>query len=82
MGRGRDKITTKDARVLTGGHTVADHAELSRITASINAKSKDIKKGAKAGGGARGSPNEITKSKVLAKLKKSRVAVSTYRINK
>ena len=66
--------------MLTGGHTVADHAELSRLESAINSKSKVIKKNS--GKTAKGTSHEITKAKVLAKLKTSRVAVSTYRINK
>ena len=80
MSRGRDKITTKDARVLTGGQTVADHAELSKMQSKINDRSKTIKKGGKKD--AKGTSHEITKEKVRAKLAKARVAVSTYRINK
>ena len=79
LGRGKDKISTKDARVLTGGQTVADHAELSRLQAQlkVNDRSKAIKKNS-----AKGTSHEITKAKVLGKLKKARVAVSTQRINK
>ena len=74
LGRGKDKISTKDARVLTGGQTVADHAELSRLQAQlkVNDRSKAIKKNS-----AKGTSHEITKAKVLGKLKKARVAVST-----
>jgi len=75
-GRGKDKITTKDARVLTGGRTVADHAELSKVSD----RSKTIKKGGKRD--AKGTSHEITSAKVRAKLAKARVAVSTYRINR
>ena len=70
----------KDARVLTGGRTVADHVELSKLESSLNQRSKVIKKDK--GKTAKGTSHEITKAKVLAKLKNSRVAVSTYRINK
>ena len=82
-GKAADRITTKDARVLTGGQTVADHAELSRLESKLNERSKAIKKGGGASKkNAKGTSHELTKAKVLAKLKKSRVAVSTYRINK
>ena len=78
-GRDRDKITTKDARVLIGGRTVADHSELSKLPhQGVNDRSKTIKKGGKRGG----NSHEITKEQVRAKLAKARVAVSTYRINK
>ena len=79
FGRDKDKISTKDARVLTGGQTVADHAELGRLQAKMNERSKVIKKNKNT---AEGTSNELTKAKVMAKLKKSRVAISTYRINK
>ena len=72
----KDKITTKDARVLMSGRTVADHAELSKISD----RSKAIKKGGKRD--AKGTSHEITRAKVQAKLAKARVAVSTYRINR
>ena len=75
-GRAKDKITTKDARVLMGGRTVAENADLSRVSD----RSKAIKKGGKKD--AKGTSHEITKEKVRAKLAKSRVAVSTYRINR
>ena len=65
--------------MLTGGQTVADHAELSKFTDKMNERSKVIKKDRKT---AKGTSHEITKAKVMAKLKKARVAVSTYRINK
>ena len=82
MKRGKgDRITTKDARVLTGGQTVADHSELSRLESKLNERSKGIKKGASKKT-AKGTSHELTRVKVLEKLKKSRVAVSTYRINK
>ena len=81
MHRGKDKITTKDARVLTGGQTVADHAELSRLESQLNQRSKAIKKQGTARN-ALGTSHEITKAKVMAKLAKSRVAVSTQRIVK
>ena len=61
--------------MLTGGQTVADHKELSKLD-----KSKTIKKGGRKD--AKGTSHEITKEKVMAKLAKARVAVSTYRINK
>ncbi len=66
--------------MLTVGQTVADHKELSKFQSKINDKSKTIKKGARSD--AKGTSHEITKEKVRAKLAKSRVAVSTYRINK
>ena len=65
--------------MLTGGMTVADHAELSKLENKLNSRSKAIKKDSKT---ARGTSHEITKAKVNAKLKKARVAISTYRINK
>jgi len=65
--------------VLTGGQTAADHAELGRMQTKLNERSKTIKKESKT---AKGTKNEITKASVLAKQKKARVAISTYRINK
>jgi len=69
----KDKITTKDATVLTGGRTVAENANLSKVSD----RSKAIKKK-----GVKGTSHEITKAKVQAKLAKARVAVSTFRINR
>ena len=77
----KDKIGTKDAKVLTGGRTVADHTELSKLTAQMSERSKAIKKDKKKSG-AKGTSNEITREKVFAKLKKARIAVSTRAINK
>ena len=65
--------------MLTGGQTAADHAELGRMQTKLLERSKNIKKDSKT---AKGTNNELTKAKVMAKLKKSRVAISTYRINK
>lgn len=65
--------------MLTGGRTAADHAELGRMQTKLLERSKAIKKDSKT---AKGTSNEITKAKVMAKLKKARVAISTYRINK
>lgn len=79
-GKKNDRISSKDARVLTGGHTVADHAEMSRLQAKMLERSKAIKKGK--GKTAAGTAHELTKQKVMDKLKRSRVAVSTDRINK
>lgn len=59
-----------------GGRTVAENADLSKVSE----RSKAIKK--KGDKSAKGTSHEITKAKVLAKLAKSRVAVSTYRINR
>ena len=69
----KDKITTRDARVLTGGMTVAENATLSNIN-KVNPKSKKIKKS--------GGAHEITREQVMDKLKKRRMAVSTLRLNK
>ena len=60
---------------------MADHAELSRLESKLNERSKAIKKD-NSKKTAKGTSHELTKAKVLEKLKKSRVAVSTYRINK
>lgn len=46
--------------MLTGGYTVADHAELSKIQSKISEKSKTIKKDKRRGKG----DHEITKEKV------------------
>ena len=58
---------------MLGGRTVAENADLSKVSD----RSKAIKKK-----GAKGTSHEITKEKVMAKLAKSRVAVSTARINR
>ena len=66
--KGKDKISTKDAKVLTGGLTLADNAEqIQKMTAKVSAKSKKIKKAVGA--------NEITKEQVMAKLKSRRLAI-------
>ena len=68
-----DKIGTKDARVLTGGMTYADNAEAIKKLESnkVSAKSKKIKKNAGA--------HEITKEKVVEKLKNRRLAIPQSR---
>lgn len=65
--------------MLTGGMTVADHSELSKLQTKLNERSKAIKKDSRS---SKGTSHEITKAKVTEKLKKARVAISTYRINK
>ena len=43
--KAKDRISTKDAKVLTGGVTLADNAELiKKMTNKVSAKSKKIKK--------------------------------------
>ena len=70
----RDKIGTRDARVLTGARTVADHAILSAYKNKVSDSSKRIKKG-------RGTfPNEITREKVHEKLKTRRLAIPQTRM--
>ena len=73
----KDKIGTKDAKVLTGGMTVADNAKMSRLTQKLEA-SKPIKKGGKKGV----SPHEITREMVQHKLQTKRLAIPLRRLNK
>ena len=73
----KDKIGTKDAKVLTGGMTVADNAQMSRLTQKLEA-SKAIKKGGKKGV----SPHEITREMVQQKLQTKRLAIPLRRLNK
>lgn len=64
----RDKIGTRDARVLTGARTVADHKVLSAYNNKISDQSKRIKKG-------RGTFHELSRDKVREKLKTRRLAI-------
>jgi len=65
--RSKDKIGTKDARVLTGGLTSSESAAVKKLESKLSAKSKKIKKNA--------GTNEITKESVLNKLKNRRLAI-------
>ena len=65
--KSKDKIGTKDARVLTGGLTSVESAHVKKLESKLSAKSKKIKKNAGA--------NEITKESVLNKLKNRRLAI-------
>ena len=70
--KAKDKISTKDAKVLTGGITLAENAEaIKKMTNKVSAKSKKIKKATGA--------NEITKDQVMAKLKSRRLAIPQSR---
>jgi len=68
----KDKIGTRDARVLTGARTVADNASLSALQ-KVSENSKRIKKG-------RGTFNAITREQVHAKLKSRRLAIPQSRL--
>ena len=70
--KAKDKITTKDAKVLMGGVNMSEGAEMiKKMSNKVSEKSKKIKKGSGA--------NEITKQQVMEKLKSRRLAIPQSR---